>query len=228
MRFVYGEVVLSAQCTNLCSPGCIEQHKLHHSVHALCFVLRMDKFLPQCVGRVEVNRTKKFTEDAQNIKYLILSTIQLTLSELNQVWIMSHNWTMWGNLQSVVGCFQCGWRRRSRSREARGKQSHVKVRVCAHTIEPAGCFHKCKYWHLGWGRHWNQASVDWQQHFVYLHSKITSRHHLQYIFTPGSTKVWHWTKDSNKCVCVCVWGGKNPRGLDERTDSRRTARGNSS
>lgn len=102
--------------------------------------------------------------------------------------------------------FKCGWRRRSHSREARGKQSHVRVWVCAagdaHTVEPAECFHKCKYWHLGWRRHWNQVSSDWQQHFVYLHSKITSRHHLQYIFTPGSTKVWRWTKDSNKCVCV--------------------------
>ena len=50
MLFVYGEVVLLPQCTNLCSPGCIEQHKLHYTVYAWCFVLRMDKFLPQCVG----------------------------------------------------------------------------------------------------------------------------------------------------------------------------------
>ena len=34
---VYGEVVLSPQCTNLCSPGCIEQHKLHYSVYAWVF-----------------------------------------------------------------------------------------------------------------------------------------------------------------------------------------------
>ena len=37
--FVYGEVVLSPQCTNLCSPGYIEQHKLHDSVYAWVFKL---------------------------------------------------------------------------------------------------------------------------------------------------------------------------------------------
>ena len=35
--FVYGEVVLSPQCTNLCSPCCIEQHNIHNSVHAWVF-----------------------------------------------------------------------------------------------------------------------------------------------------------------------------------------------
>ena len=35
--FVYGEVVLSPHCTNLCSPGCIELHKLHYSVYAWVF-----------------------------------------------------------------------------------------------------------------------------------------------------------------------------------------------
>ena len=32
--FVYGEVVLSPQCTNPCSRGCTEQHKPHYSVYA--------------------------------------------------------------------------------------------------------------------------------------------------------------------------------------------------
>ena len=34
---VYGEVVLSTQCTNVCSPGCFEQRKLHYSVYAWVF-----------------------------------------------------------------------------------------------------------------------------------------------------------------------------------------------
>lgn len=42
---------------------------------------------------------------------------------------------------------------------------------------PAAKFHKCKYWHLGWIR----VSRDWWQPNVYLHSKITPCHHLQYI-----------------------------------------------
>ena len=58
MPFVYGEVVLAPQCANLCSPDCIQQHKLHSTCTTLlmpgCFVLRMDKFLPQRVGRIEV------------------------------------------------------------------------------------------------------------------------------------------------------------------------------
>ena len=53
--FVYGDVVSSPQCTNLCIPGCTEQCKLHYSVYAWCFVLRVDKFLPQRVGRFAVN-----------------------------------------------------------------------------------------------------------------------------------------------------------------------------
>lgn len=42
---------------------------------------------------------------------------------------------------------------------------------------PAAKFHKCKYWHLGRSR----VSHDWQQPNVYLHSKISPWHHLQYI-----------------------------------------------
>lgn len=89
---------------------------------------------------------------------------------------------------------------------ARATQSHVKTCITTvgnggSTVEPAGKFHKCKYWHLGWRRHWNQVSSDWQQHFVYLHSEITPWHHLQNIFSPSSTKVWQWTRDNN----VCVW-----------------------
>ena len=40
----------------LCTPGCIEQHKLHYSVYACVLPLRREKFLPQLVGRFEVNR----------------------------------------------------------------------------------------------------------------------------------------------------------------------------
>ena len=50
------------QCTNVCSPGCIEQHKVHYFMPP-CFVLRMDKFLPLCVGRFEVNQYMIFIED---------------------------------------------------------------------------------------------------------------------------------------------------------------------
>ena len=56
---VYGELVLSPQCTNLRSPGCIEQHKLHYSVYAWV----LDMFLPQCVSRFGVNQDMMFTKD---------------------------------------------------------------------------------------------------------------------------------------------------------------------
>ena len=43
--FVYGELVLYLQCTNLCSPGCTEQHKLHYSVYNWVFLLeRVGRF----------------------------------------------------------------------------------------------------------------------------------------------------------------------------------------
>ena len=64
VALVYGEAVLSPQCTNLCRPGCIEQHRLHYSVHPGSFVLRIDKFLLHCVGRFKVNRDIVFIEGA--------------------------------------------------------------------------------------------------------------------------------------------------------------------
>ena len=51
MPSVYGEVVCSPQCTDLCGPGCTEQHTLHYSVYAWAFVIRMDKCQPQCGAR---------------------------------------------------------------------------------------------------------------------------------------------------------------------------------
>ena len=64
MPLVYGEAVLFPQCTNLCSPGCIEQHKLHYSVYPGSFVIRMNKFLLHCVGRFKVNRDIMLIEGA--------------------------------------------------------------------------------------------------------------------------------------------------------------------
>ena len=46
--------------TNLCSPGCIKQLKLYLLSMYECFVLRMDKFLPQCVCGFEVNQEMMF------------------------------------------------------------------------------------------------------------------------------------------------------------------------
>ena len=47
----------------LYSPGCIEHHKLHYSVYAWVFCLRMDKFLLQLDGRFEVNKDLQMFRD---------------------------------------------------------------------------------------------------------------------------------------------------------------------
>ena len=52
------QVVLSPQFTNLCSPGCTEQHEQHYSVYGC-----VDKFLPQCDAGFEVNWNMMFIKD---------------------------------------------------------------------------------------------------------------------------------------------------------------------
>ena len=57
--FIYGEVVLQI-CAGLAALNSINYITLSTPG---CFVLRMDKFLPQCVSRFNVNQDMMFIED---------------------------------------------------------------------------------------------------------------------------------------------------------------------
>ena len=170
-----------------------------------------------CAKAIKINKWRNHNHKTVFHHCFIIESIPLYFScGLLKIWVMIDDCEGISN----VCFFIVGGSAGPTSTGACAHQAHVKIRVSPavdghFTIEPAGKFHKCKYWHLGCGRHWNQVSCGRQQHFVYTNSKSPPKQHLQYCFSPAQqTAVWQRYKDNNKCV----W--KEP----EQTESRRTAR----